>query len=109
MAYIYLAMAVVAEVIATSALKASEEFTKLTPSLISIVGYGVTFYLITLVFRTIPVGITYALWAGMGIILVTLVGAILFKQIPDTPAMIGMGFIVTGVVIINVFSKTSSY
>ena len=70
MAYIYLAMAVVAEVIATSALKASEEFTKLTPSLISIVGYGVTFYLITLVFRTIPIGITYALWAGMGIILV---------------------------------------
>lgn len=109
MAYIYLAIAIVTEVAATSALKASEEFTKLIPSLIVIVGYGVAFYLLTLVLRTIPVGITYAVWAGLGIVLVALVGAILYKQIPDIPAVIGMGLIVVGVVIINVFSKTISH
>lgn len=109
MAYIYLAIAIVTEVAATSALKASEEFTKLIPSLIVIVGYGVAFYLLTLVLRTIPVGITYAVWAGFGIVLVALVGAILYKQIPDIPAVIGMGLIVAGVVIINVFSKTISH
>ncbi len=109
MAYIYLAIAIVTEVAATSALKASEEFTKLIPSLIVIVGYGVAFYLLTLVLRTIPVGITYAVWAGFGIVLVALVGAILYKQIPDIPAVIGMGLIVVGVVIINVFSKTISH
>jgi len=109
MAYIYLAIAIVTEVAATSALKASEEFTKLIPSLIVIVGYGVAFYLLTLVLRTIPVGITYAVWAGLGIVLVALVGAILYKQIPDIPAVIGMGLICSGVVIINVFSKTISH
>ncbi len=106
MAYIYLAIAIIAEVAATSALKASEGFTKLIPSLIVIVGYGVAFYLLTLVLRTIPVGITYAVWAGLGIVLVVLMGAILYKQIPDIPAVIGMGFIVAGVAIINLFSKT---
>ena len=109
MAYLYLAVAIVAEVATTSALKASEEFTRLIPSLIVIVGYGVAFYLLTLVLRTIPVGITYALWAGLGIVLVAVVGAILYKQIPDIPAVIGMGLIVAGVVVINVFSKTISH
>lgn len=109
MAYIYLAIAIIAEVAATSALKASEEFTKLVPSLIVIVGYGIAFYLLTLVLRSIPVGITYAIWAGVGIVLVAIVGAVLYKQIPDAPAMIGMGLIVAGVVVINLFSKTISH
>ena len=106
MAYIYLAAAIIAEVIATSALKASEEFTKPIPSLLVLVGYGVAFYLLTLVLRTIPVGVTYAVWAGLGIVLVTLAGAVLYNQIPDIPAVIGMGLIVAGVVVINIFSKT---
>ena len=106
MTYIYFAAAIVSEVVATSALKASEQFTKLTPSLIVIIGYCISFYLVTLVLKTIPVGITYAIWAGVGIVLVALVGAILYKQIPDIPAVIGMGLIVAGVVIINVYSKT---
>ena len=106
MAYLYLAMAIIAEVAGTSALKASEEFTKLIPSLIVVVKYGVAFYLLTLVLRTIPVGITYAVWSGLGTVLVALAGAILYKQIPDIPAVIGMGLIVPGVAIINVFSKT---
>ena len=109
MAYLYLTIAIVTEVAATSALKASEEFTKLFPSLIVIVGYGISFYFMTLVLRTIPVGITYAVWSGIGIVLVAIVGALLYKQIPDLPAIIGMGLIILGVVVIHVFSKTISH
>jgi len=109
MSYLYLAIAVVSEVIATSSLKASVEFTKLFPSLIVVVGYGVAFYFMTLVLRTLPIGITYAVWSGFGIVLVAIVGALLYKQVPDLPAIIGMGLIVLGVVIINVFSKTVSH
>ncbi len=105
MAYFYLAIAIIAEVAATSALKASAEFTRLVPSLIVIVGYGIAFYCMTLVLRSIPVGITYAVWAGLGIVLVTIVGAILYKEIPDIPAVIGIGLIVAGVIVINVYSK----
>jgi small multidrug resistance pump len=109
MAYLYLAIAIIAEVAATSALKASDEFTKLIPSLIVIVGYGVSFYLLTLVLRTIPVAITYAIWSGAGIVLVAIVGATLYKQIPDIPAIIGMGLIVAGITTINVYSKTITH
>ncbi|MCU7834884.1 MAG: multidrug efflux SMR transporter [gamma proteobacterium symbiont of Taylorina sp.] len=107
MTYIYLALAIIAEVIATSSLKASAEFTKLVPSLVVVAGYGIAFYLLTLVLRSIPVGITYAIWSGVGIVLVAAAGAVLYKQIPDLPAMIGMTLIVAGVVIIHVFSKTA--
>lgn len=106
MAYIYLAIAILAEVTATSALKASDGFTKIIPILIIIVGYGVAFYFLSLALRTIPIGIAYAIWSGLGIILVTSVGTVLYKQIPDTAAVIGMGLIITGVVVINIFSKT---
>ena len=106
MAYIYLAIAVIAEVAATSALKASEEFTRLVPSLIVIFGYGLAFYFLTLVLRTIPVGITYAIWAGLGVVLVTIAGMFLYKQVPDLPAIIGMALIVTGVAVIHLFSKS---
>ena len=109
MAYVYLAIAIVAEVAAASALKASEEFSKLVPTLIVIVGYAVAFYCLTLVIKTIPVGITYAIWAGLGIVLVAIVSAVLYKRIPDAPAVIGMGLIVAGVVIINLFSRTISH
>ena len=109
MAYLYLAIAIIAEVAATSALKASAEFTKLIPSTIVVVGYGVAFYFMTLVLRTIPVGITYAIWSGLGIVLVTIVGTVFYKQIPDFPAIIGMRLIVSGVVVIHVFSKTVSH
>jgi small multidrug resistance pump len=106
MAYLYLSIAIIAEVAATSALKASAEFTKLIPSLIVVTGYIVAFYFMTLVLRYIPVGITYAVWAGVGIVLVVIVGAILYRQIPDIPAVIGMGLIISGVVVIHLFSKT---
>ena len=109
MTYLYLAIAIVAEVAATCALKASVEFTKLFPSLVVVVGYGVAFYFLTLVLRTLPIGISYAIWSGVGLVLVSIVGALIYKQIPDTPAIIGMGLIIVGIVVINVFSKTVSH
>jgi len=109
MTYLFLVIAIIAEVTATSALKASEEFTRLVPSIIVIVGYGVAFYFLTLVLRVIPIGITYAIWSGLGIVLVAVAGFFLYKQTPDIPAMIGMGFIVLGVVVIQLFSKTISH
>lgn len=109
MVYLYLVLAIVAEVVATSALKASQEFTKLGPTLIVAVGYGLAFYLMTLVLRQLPIGITYAIWSGCGIVLIALVGAVVYKQIPDWPAILGMGLIIAGVAIIHLFSKTVSH
>lgn len=106
MAYLYLAIAIIAEVAATTALKATEQFTRPGPSLVVVIGYGIAFYLLTLVLRTIPVGVTYAIWSGMGIVLVAMAGAAVYRQIPDLPAVIGMGLIVLGVIVINVFSGT---
>ena len=109
MTYLFLAIAIIAEVTATSALKASVEFTKLVPSIIVIVGYGMAFYFLTLVLRVIPIGITYAVWSGVGIILVAVVGFFFYKQTPDIPAIVGMGLIISGVVVIHVFSKTINH
>lgn len=109
MAYLYLALAIVTEVAATSALKATAEFTRPLPSLMVIIGYSASIYLLTLVLRFLPIGITYAVWAGMGIVLVALVGAVLYREVPDWPAVLGMGMIVGGVVIIHVFSRTVSH
>jgi len=109
MAYFYLAIAIVSEVIATNALKASDGFTRLGPSVIVVLGYGCAFYFLALVLKTIPVGVAYAIWAGVGIALVALVAAVAFRQLPDVPALIGMGLIVAGVVVITVFSKTTGH
>ena len=105
MTFVYLILAIVAEVIATSALKASVGFTRPLPSLLVVGGYGVAFYLLSLVLRTLPVGITYAIWAGLGIVLVTLVGIVVFCEKPDLPAVFGISLIVAGVVTLQVFSK----
>ena len=109
MPYLYLAIAIIAEVVATSALKASAEFTNLFPSMIVVVGYGAAFYFMTLVLRTIPLGITYAVWSGIGIVLVAVIGALFYRQIPDIPAILGMVLIISGVVIIHIFSKTINH
>jgi small multidrug resistance pump len=106
MGYLYLSIAIVAEVVATNALKASEEFSKLGPSIIVIVGYGIAFYFLSLVLKTIPVGVAYAIWSGVGIVLVAIVAAVIFKQVLDIPAIVGIVLIVSGVVVMNVFSKT---
>ncbi|SDP53520.1 DMT family transporter [Desulforhopalus singaporensis] len=106
MGYWYLTVAIITEVIATNALKASEGFSKFFPSVIVVVGYGVSFFCLSLVLRTIPVSIAYAVWSGVGIVLVGIVAALVFQQVPDLPAIIGMLLIITGVVVINVFSRT---
>lgn len=105
MGYLYLAIAIVAEVIGTSALKASEEFTKPLASISVVVGYAVSFYFLSLVLKTIPVGVAYAIWSGLGIVLITIVGFIVFNQKIDMPGMIGMAMIICGVIVMNVFSK----
>ena len=105
MTYLYLSIAILAEVIATSALKSAEGFTKLGPSLM-VVGYGAAFYLLSLVLRHMTVGVTYAIWSGVGIVLVALVGVVVFREIPDTPAIIGMGLIIAGVTVIHSLSST---
>ena len=103
--YIYLAIAIIAEVTATSTLKLSEEFTKPLPSLVVIIAFGVSLYFMTLTLRTLPVGIMYAFWSGFGIILVSLIAIFVYKQIPDVPAIVGMVLIISGVVLISLYSK----
>lgn len=106
-AYVYLAVAIVAEVIATTALRAADGFTQLWPSVISIVGYVVAFYFLSLTLRSMPVGIAYAIWSGVGIVLISLAGWLIYKQLLDLPALLGMGLIMAGVIVINLFSKTA--
>jgi small multidrug resistance pump len=104
MSYLYLGIAIFSEVIATAALKSSDEFTRLIPSLIVAAGYASAFFFLTLTLRTIPVGIAYAVWAGCGIVLICAISWIIFKQSLDGPAIFGMVLIATGVIVINAFS-----
>lgn len=108
-AYLYLAVAIGAEVIATTALRAAQGFTVLLPSAVSVVGYVVAFYFLSLTLKTMPVGIAYAIWSGVGIVLVSLAGWLIYKQVLDAPALIGMGLIMAGVIVINLFSKTAAH
>ncbi len=107
--YLILFLAIICEVVATSALKQTEQFTRLVPSLISIAGYAAAFYLLSIVMRSIPIGISYAIWSGVGIVLVALVGWIVFKQHLDLPAIIGICMILGGVVVINLFSESAGH
>jgi small multidrug resistance pump len=104
MPYLYLALAIVSEVIGTSALKASAEFTRVVPSVIVAAGYTSAFFFLTLTLRTIPVGVAYALWSGCGIVLICGLSWVLFKQSLDGPALLGIGLIAAGVAVINVYS-----
>lgn len=101
MQWLYLAVAIVSEVIATSALKASEGFTRLTPSVVVVAGYAVAFYCLSLTLRSIAVGIVYAIWSGVGIVLISLVGWLVFGQTLSWAALLGMGLITVGVIIVN--------
>lgn len=104
--WLALAIAIFAEVIGTTALKASNEFTRLLPSLLVVGGYGTAFYFMAISMRVLPVGIMYAIWSGMGIVLVSIIGWLVYKQTLDLPSMIGMGLIIAGVIVINLFSKS---
>lgn len=104
--WIYLSLAIVSEVVGTSFLKSTEGFSRLGPSLVVLAGYGLAFYFLSLTLRTMPVGIAYAVWAGVGVALIALVGWLFLGQALDAPALLGIGLIVAGVVVLNVFSSS---
>ena len=104
--YIFFAAAIVAEVIGTTALARTESFTRLWPSVITVVGYATAFWFLSFPLRVMPTGIVYAVWSGAGIVLITLVAWLFFNQKLDPPALIGLALIIAGVVVINLFSKS---
>ena len=107
--WLFLAVAIIGEVAATSALKSSDGFTKLAPSAVVVVGYGVAFYFLSLALRSIPVGIAYAVWAGLGIVLVAGIAWLLHGQKLDAWALVGIGLIVSAVAVLNLLSKVSAH
>ena len=106
MTYFYLALAIAAEVAGTTLLKATEEFSKLVPTTFLVIFYLISFWLMTLALRELPLGIVYAVWSGLGICLVALVGAFVYKEIPDLASIIGMGLRISGVVVMHLFSTS---
>jgi multidrug transporter EmrE-like cation transporter len=107
--WLFLVIAIFGEVVATSALKSSDGFTKLVPSGVVVAGYGIAFYFLSLALKSIPVGIAYAIWAGLGIVLVAAIAWIFHGQKLDLWALVGMGLIVCGVVVLNLLSKVSAH
>ncbi|WP_429256635.1 DMT family transporter [Paraburkholderia sp. GAS334] len=107
--YAWLAIAIVAEVIATSALRASDGFSRLVPSAVVVTGYALAFYCLSMTLRSIPVGVVYAIWSGVGIVLITLVAIVMYRQVPDFAAVCGLGLIVAGVVVLNLFSRMQAH
>ncbi|MBY6042687.1 SMR family transporter [Phaeobacter italicus] len=107
--YVFLVFAVIAETIGTTALQASQQFTRLGPSILVVIGYGLAFYLMALTLRHMPVGIVYAIWSGLGIFFIAVIGWLVFGQKLDLPAVLGLGLIMAGILIIHLFSKTSGH
>ena len=107
--YLAMGIAIVAEVIATTALKSSDSFTRLIPSLVALLGYGTALYFLTLTMKFIPTGVTYAIWAGLGIVLISITSFFFHGQKIDLAGMLGMALIIAGVVVLNLFSKTSMH
>ena len=106
MTYVYLALAIAAEVAGTSLLKATEEFSRLVPTTFLVVFYLISFWLMTLALRDLPLGVVYAVWSGLGIVLVACVGALVYNEIPDLGSFIGMALIISGVIVMHLFSST---
>ena len=104
--WFFLALAIVSEVIATSALKASAGFSRLWPSAVVVTGYASAFFFLSLTLRTMPVGVAYAVWSGVGVALITLISWVCFGQRPDLPGLIGIALIVAGVIVLNLFSRS---
>lgn len=109
MHYLWLSLAIVSEVIATSALNASNGMTKVGPTIITFIGYSAAFYLLSLTLKTMNVSVAYAIWSGVGVALIALVGWLVFKQALDAPALIGMALIIAGVLVMNLFSKSLAH
>lgn len=109
MTYLYLALAIIAEVIATTFLKVSDGFSKPLPSLVTVVGYAIAFYFLSLTLRNLPTGIVYAVWSGVGVVLIATIAWVFHSQKLDAAALCGMGLIVSGVVVINLFSSSTMH
>jgi len=109
MKYVFLLIAIVSEVIATSALKASDQFSRFWPSVLVVLGYASAFYFLSLTLKVLNMGIAYAIWSGVGIVLISIAGVVLYKQKLDLPAILGMTLIVAGVLVINLFSKSAAH
>jgi len=107
--YVYLVLAVVAETIGTTALQASNQFTRMGPTLLVVVAYGVAFYFLGIALKYVPVGVAYALWSGLGIVLIALIGFAVFGQVLDLAAVIGLALIIAGIVVIQLFSTTATH
>jgi small multidrug resistance pump len=107
--YLYLSLAIAFEVAATTALQASNGFTRPLPAVITVAGYAIAFYCLSLTLRTMPVGIAYAIWSAVGIVLIATIGWIFYRQALDAPAIIGMALIIAGVLVVNLFSKTITH
>lgn len=108
-AYIYLFFAILAETIGTTALQASQQFTRLLPSLLVVVAYAISFYLLAMALRSIPVGIAYAVWSGLGIVFIAAIGFLVFGQKLDLPAVLGIGMILAGILVIHLFSRAAPH
>ncbi len=107
--YLILIAAVIAETVGTTALQASQQFTRLGPSIICVIAYAAAFYLLALALKTIPVGILYAMWSGLGIVFIALIGFLVFNQRLDLPAVLGIGLILLGILVIHLFSNTTTH
>ena len=107
--YIYLILAVFAETIGTTALQASQQFTRIGPSVLVVVAYAISFYLLSMTLKVMPVGLVYAIWSGLGIVFIACIGFAVFAQRLDLPAILGLAMIVTGIVVIHVFSSATTH
>ena len=107
--YIFLIFAIIAETIGTTALQASQQFTRFWPSVLVVIAYGLSFYLLAQTLRVMPVGVVYAMWSGLGIVMIAAIGYLVFGQRLDLPAVVGTGMILCGILVIHLFSKTSPH
>lgn len=109
MHWLFLGAAILFETIGTTALHASQQFSRLWPSVLVVIAYGASFYLLAIVLKTIPVGVAYAIWSGLGICFIAIIGYVVFGQRLDLPAVLGLGLIITGIVVIQVFSNNATH
>ena len=109
MNYVFLSVAILCEVVATTALKQTDGFTRLLPSLVTVAGYALAFYFLSLPLRSLPVGVIYAIWSGVGIVLISIIAYFVYGQVLDLPALVGIGLILAGVLVINLFSQSATH
>ncbi|SFO21783.1 small multidrug resistance pump [Roseovarius lutimaris] len=107
--YLILALAILAETAGTTALQASQQFTRLWPSVVVVIAYGISFYLLAQALRVMPVGVVYAIWSGLGIVFIAAIGYVVFGQKLDLPAILGTGMILVGIVVIQLFSRAGAH